>query len=65
MTINMTPVKNKGKNLIQKAKDMPDGLKLMLMALPFLIFVFIFAYISLYGSIYSFYDFIPRLGFYS
>lgn len=52
----------KSLDIIDKIKDFPVGLKLLLMGLPFFIFVFIFSYLPLYGWIYSFYDYKPGLG---
>lgn len=45
----------------RQSKINKKGLKLFLMALPFIIFVFIFAYGPLYGWIYAFYDYKPGL----
>lgn len=40
---------------------MPDGLKLFIMAVPFIIFVFAFSYVPLFGWIYAFFDYIPGI----
>lgn len=40
-------------------RRMKDGMKLFLLALPFIIFVFAFAYVPLFGWIYAFLDYRP------
>ncbi|WP_274653873.1 ABC transporter permease [Paenibacillus humicola] len=45
----------------KKKAGLPGKYKLFLMALPFLILVFLFSYIPLYGWIYSFYNFRPGI----
>ncbi|MFD2117978.1 ABC transporter permease [Paenibacillus yanchengensis] len=37
------------------------GLKLFLMAIPFIVIVFVFSYIPLFGWIYAFYDYLPGI----
>lgn len=41
--------------------EIGEPLKLMLMGLPFFIFVFIFSYLPLYGWVYAFYNFKPGI----
>ncbi len=38
-----------------------DGLRLLLMALPFVVFVFAFSYVPLFGWIYAFFDYKPGI----
>ncbi len=40
---------------------LPDGLKLFLMAVPFILFVVAFSYVPLFGWIYAFFDYKPGL----
>ena len=52
---------NNPKKVISKNVPISEGKKLFLMALPFLIGVFIFSYLPLYGWIYAFFDYRPGL----
>ena len=54
--------KGADKSKITNPKYIPDGMKLLLMGMPFFIFVFIFSYLPLYGWIYAFFDYKPGLG---
>lgn len=40
-------------------KTIPARYQLLLMALPFMIFIFLFAYVPLFGWIYAFFDYLP------
>ena len=54
----------KDKNLINPTtlkRKAPKDLRLFLIALPFLILVFVFSYLPLYGWLYSFYNFKPGI----
>lgn len=46
---------------LHSGKRMSEGMRLMLMGLPFFIFVFIFSYLPLYGWVYAFYNFKPGI----
>lgn len=45
----------------KKKRKMSEGLKLLLLALPFVIFVFMFSYVPLGGWVYAFFDYRPGL----
>ena len=45
----------------KKEKGIPEKYRLFLIALPFLVLVFIFSYLPLYGWRYAFYDYKPPL----
>lgn len=44
-----------------KKKHMTEGMKLLLLAVPFIIFVFMFSYVPLAGWAYAFFDYRPGL----
>lgn len=50
-----------GADLSMRNKKKPDGLKLFLMAIPFVIFVFAFSYVPLFGWVYAFFDYTPGI----
>ena len=45
-----------------KARGMKEGTVLMLIAIPFLVYIFAFSYVPLFGWLYAFVDFRPALG---
>lgn len=49
-----------GKDVHEKAKS-KKGMRLFFIALPFLVLVFVFSYLPLYGWVYSFYNFKPGI----
>ena len=51
----------KNVNVFRRIKRIPDGLKLFLMAVPFIIFVIAFYYVPLFGWIYAFFDYKPGI----
>ena len=57
--LSMTRVKP----LLRNRKKNRTGLKYFLIAIPFIIFVFAFSYVPLFGWIFSFYDYNPALKF--
>ena len=44
-----------------KKKKIPEGMKLLLLSLPFIIFIFMFCYVPLAGWAYAFFDYRPGL----
>ena len=55
-SVQHNAVKNHMRKKIKK-----DGLQLLFMVVPFVIFVFIFSYLPLFGWIYAFFDYRPGL----
>jgi putative aldouronate transport system permease protein len=46
-------------NMTRKKKLKPEGVKLTLLALPFVLFTFAFAYVPLFGWVYAFFNYKP------
>lgn len=57
--INKTCIRKHRNGVSAALHDCPEGLKLLLMILPFMVLVFIFSYLPLYGWRYAFYHFKP------
>ena len=47
---------NRKRALVEKA---PKDYKLLWMAMPFIVIVFLFSYVPIFGWIYSFFDYVP------
>lgn len=57
----MQLIRGTGTSLVNWRKSIPDGLKLFLMAMPFVLFVLAFSYVPLFGWSYAFFDYKPGI----